>query len=141
MQTAHKIQILIVAIALPAAAAFFGPSFAGARNGPPSARPVPALPDPPAPTAKAEPARDKGEWRESLLAAMKEHPRIARALMQLHEARGYIERSPHDFGGRRGAAVESIDGAIGQLEEVMKNDVKKDDRRDTDASEKAADKK
>lgn len=126
MQTARKLQILFVAVLLPAAAAFFGPTFAGARNRPPSARPVPALPDPPVTAAKAEPARDKGEWRQDLLAAMKEHPRIARALMQLHEARGYMERSSHDFGGHRGAAVESIDAAIVQLQEAMKFDVVKD---------------
>jgi len=44
------------------------------------------------------------------------HPRIERALGALQEARGELDRAPHDFGGHRVDALRAIDEAIRQLQ-------------------------
>jgi hypothetical protein len=50
----------------------------------------------------------------------KHHPHIHRAIHELREARGELERAPHDFGGHRADAVRDINHAIRQLEEALK---------------------
>ncbi len=43
------------------------------------------------------------------------HPRIARAIEALKDARAYLEAAPHDFGGHKAAAIRSTDNAIRDL--------------------------
>jgi len=43
------------------------------------------------------------------------HPRIARAIEALRDAREYMEHAPHDFGGHKADAIRATDEAIRQL--------------------------
>lgn len=43
------------------------------------------------------------------------HPRIAKAIVALKDARAYLEAAPHDFGGHRVDAIRAADEAIKQL--------------------------
>ena len=43
------------------------------------------------------------------------HPRIARAINALRDAREYMEHAPHDFGGHKAEAIRATDEAIRQL--------------------------
>lgn len=43
------------------------------------------------------------------------HPRIARAINALRDARDYMEHAPHDFGGHKADAIRATDEAIKQL--------------------------
>lgn len=43
------------------------------------------------------------------------HPRIARAINALRDARDYMEHAPHDFGGHKAEAIRATDEAIRQL--------------------------
>lgn len=43
------------------------------------------------------------------------HPRIAKAIAALRDARAYLEAAPHDFGGHRAEAIRASDEAIRQL--------------------------
>lgn len=43
------------------------------------------------------------------------HPRIAKALAALKDAKAYMEAAPHDFGGHKAAALRASDAAIEQL--------------------------
>ena len=56
-----------------------------------------------------------GAWT---LAAQNEramHPRIARAIEALRDARAYTAEAPHDFGGHKADAIRATDEAIRQL--------------------------
>jgi hypothetical protein len=43
------------------------------------------------------------------------HPRIARAIEALKDARAYMESAPHDFGGHKAGAIRATDDAIREL--------------------------
>lgn len=43
------------------------------------------------------------------------HPRIARAIEALRDARAYLEMAPHDFGGHKADAIRATDNAIREL--------------------------
>jgi hypothetical protein len=43
------------------------------------------------------------------------HPRIAKAIAALKDAREYMQAAPHDFGGHRVEAIRATDDAIKQL--------------------------
>ena len=43
------------------------------------------------------------------------HPRIARAIEALRDAREYLEHAPHDFGGHKADAIRATDNAIREL--------------------------
>jgi len=43
------------------------------------------------------------------------HPRIARAIEALRDARAYMAEAPHDFGGHKAEAIRASDEAIRQL--------------------------
>lgn len=43
------------------------------------------------------------------------HPRIARAIEALRDAREYMEHAPHDFGGHKADAIRATDEAMRQL--------------------------
>ncbi len=51
-----------------------------------------------------------------LMAQREFHPRLARAIEQLRDARAYMQEAPHDFGGHRVDAIRATDEAIKQLE-------------------------
>jgi hypothetical protein len=43
------------------------------------------------------------------------HPRIAKAIEALKDARAYMQAAPHDFGGHKAEAIRASDEAIKQL--------------------------
>jgi hypothetical protein len=43
------------------------------------------------------------------------HPRIAKAIEALKDAKAYMQAAPHDFGGHRVEAIRASDEAIKQL--------------------------
>lgn len=43
------------------------------------------------------------------------HPRIAKAIEALRDAKAYMEAAPHDFGGHKADAIRASDEAIRQL--------------------------
>ena len=43
------------------------------------------------------------------------HPRIAKAIAALKDAREYMQAAPHDFGGHKAEAIRATDEAIKQL--------------------------
>jgi hypothetical protein len=43
------------------------------------------------------------------------HPRIARAIEALRDARAYMQEAPHDFGGHKAEAIRACDNALRQL--------------------------
>ena len=54
------------------------------------------------------------------------HPRIARAIESLRDARDYLEKAPHDFGGHKAAAIRATDEAIQQLNLALQYRAKED---------------
>ena len=48
------------------------------------------------------------------------HAKITAALAALEEARAYLKTAPHDFGGHRGEALDSVTVAIRQLRVCLK---------------------
>jgi len=54
------------------------------------------------------------------------HPRIARAIESLRDARDYLEKAPHDFGGHKAAAIHATDEAIQQLNLALQYRAKED---------------
>jgi hypothetical protein len=56
-----------------------------------------------------------GVWTISAQPERALHPRIARAIEALRDARAYMEAAPHDFGGHKADAIRATDAAIRQL--------------------------
>ena len=56
-----------------------------------------------------------GIWTLSAQNERAMHPRIARAIAALRDAREYMEHAPHDFGGHKADAIRACDDAIRQL--------------------------
>ena len=50
----------------------------------------------------------RSEWVEKYKDELRDHPRMARSLVALHEAKDYMEKAPGDFGGHKAAASNSI---------------------------------
>ena len=48
------------------------------------------------------------------------HPRIARAIEALRDARAYMQAAPHDFGGHKADAIRACDNAIRELNEALR---------------------
>ncbi len=48
------------------------------------------------------------------------HPRLARAIDDLRDARDYLRNAPNKFGGHKSEAIEAIDRALRQLREAIK---------------------
>jgi hypothetical protein len=57
------------------------------------------------------------------------HPRIAKAIEALKDARAYMEAAPHDFGGHRVEAIRASDEAIKQLNLALAYRAKEDRKR------------
>ncbi len=56
-----------------------------------------------------------GAWTLSAQNERAMHPRIARAIESLKDARAYMLAAPHDFAGHRVEAIRASDEAIHQL--------------------------
>ena len=56
-----------------------------------------------------------GVWTLSAQNERAMHPRIAKAIAALRDARAYLESAPHDFGGHKAEAIRATDEAIRQL--------------------------
>ena len=56
-----------------------------------------------------------GAWTLSAQNERAMHPRIARAIEGLKDARAYMAEAPHDFGGHKAEAMRATDNAIRQL--------------------------
>ena len=56
-----------------------------------------------------------GAWTLSAQNERAMHPRIARAIEAMRDARAYMLEAPHDFGGHRAEAVRATDEAIRQM--------------------------
>jgi hypothetical protein len=54
------------------------------------------------------------------------HPRIAKAIEALKDARAYMEAAPHDFGGHKAEAIRATDDAIRQLNLALQYRAKED---------------
>ena len=60
---------------------------------------------------------------------LREHPRIAAAIRELHGAIEYMERAPHDFGGHKAAAIADSRKAIEQLRLAMQYRAAQDNKK------------
>jgi hypothetical protein len=67
------------------------------------------------------------EWREKYKDEVRQHPRLGRSLVAMHEAKDYLEKATGDFGGHKKASVDALDAAIKEVEQAMKCDEKRDD--------------
>ena len=56
------------------------------------------------------------------------HPRIAKAIAALKDAREYMQMAPHDFGGHKADAIRATDEAIKQLNFALAYRAKEDRR-------------
>lgn len=54
------------------------------------------------------------------------HPRIARAIEAMRDAKAYMQAAPHDFGGHRVEAIRATDEAIRQLNFALEYRERKD---------------
>ena len=54
------------------------------------------------------------------------HPRIAKAIEALKDARAYMQAAPHDFGGHKAEAIRATDDAIKQLNLALAYRAKED---------------
>ncbi len=66
----------------------------------------------------------RGELMQRYKTELREHPRMARALVDLALAKEHLQKAAHDFGGHRVEAVRAIDEAIKQIELAIKYDAK-----------------
>ena len=57
------------------------------------------------------------------------HPRLARAIESLRDARAYLESAPHDFGGHKVDAIRATDNAIRELNLALQYRGREDRRR------------
>lgn len=60
---------------------------------------------------------------------LREHPRIAAAIRELHGAIEYMERAPHDFGGHKAQAIADSRRAIEQLRLAMQYRASQENKR------------
>lgn len=54
------------------------------------------------------------------------HPRLARAVEALRDARAYLQEAPHDFGGHKADAIRATDEAIKQLNFALQYRARRD---------------
>ena len=70
-----------------------------------------------------------GAWTLSAQPERLMHPRLAKAIEALRDARGYLMEAPHDFGGHKAAAIRATDEAIVQLNLALAYRAREDRRR------------
>jgi len=56
------------------------------------------------------------------------HPRLARAIEALRDAREYLQAAPHDFGGHKASAIRATDNAIRELNYALAYRAREDRR-------------
>ena len=121
-QRINKVLVL-AAIVIPAMSVAMWPASAqpggadGNKQGQPGNRPP-----------SGEGRGPRSEWAEKYRTELREHPRLARAIVALHEAKDYIQKPAEgagDFGGNKDAALKACDDAIKKLSEAMKFDPKR----------------
>jgi hypothetical protein len=105
---------------------------------PASATPAATVPAKPASAQTPVKEEDPTGIREKMRQELREHPRIARAIIELHETRHYLEHAPNDFGGHKADAIKSIDESIMQLKEALKYDEKHEEKPGERARERRA---
>jgi hypothetical protein len=71
----------------------------------------------------------RSKWAEQYKEELREHPRMARSLIALHETKEHLENAGHDFGGHKVAAIKAIDEAIKELKEAIKFDAKQEEKK------------
>ena len=54
------------------------------------------------------------------------HPRLARAVEALRDARAYLQEAPHDIGGHKADAIRATDEAIKQLNFALQYRARRD---------------
>jgi hypothetical protein len=69
-----------------------------------------------------------GAWTLSAQNERAMHPRIAKAIAALKDAKAYMEAAPHDFGGHKADAIRASDEAIRQLNFALAYRAKADRR-------------
>ena len=86
---------------------------------------------PPTPAPTTAPGAGSGQgteqpgvWREKYREELRDHPRIARSIVALHETKEYLERAPDTFGGHKAAAIAACESAIKELKEAIKFEAK-----------------
>jgi hypothetical protein len=67
-----------------------------------------------------------GAWTLSAQNEAAMHPRIAKAIAAIKDAKAYMEAAPHDFGGHKADALRASDEAIRQLNLALAYRAKKD---------------
>jgi hypothetical protein len=67
-----------------------------------------------------------GAWTLSAQNEKAMHPRIAKAIDALKDARAYMQAAPHDFGGHKADALRASDEAIRQLNLALAYRAKQD---------------
>jgi hypothetical protein len=69
-----------------------------------------------------------GAWTLSAQNERAMHPRIAKAIAALKDAKAYMEAAPHDFGGHKADAIRASDEASRQLNFALAYRAKADRR-------------
>jgi hypothetical protein len=69
---------------------------------------------------------ERSQWVEKYRQELREHPRLARSIVALHETKEYLEKSPNDLGGHKASAIKACDEALKELKEAMKFDPKRE---------------
>jgi hypothetical protein len=67
-----------------------------------------------------------GAWTLSAQGERAMHPRIAKAIEAMKDARAYMAAAPHDFGGHKADAIRATDEAIRQLNFALAYRAKED---------------
>jgi hypothetical protein len=67
--------------------------------------------------------------QQTMLGEAAEHPRIAKAIVDLEDAIQYMEAAPHNFGGHKAAAIADCRRAVTQLKLALAFRTKSDNRR------------
>ena len=60
--------------------------------------------------------------RHSQTRHVERHPELRAALSDLQKARTELQEGAHDFKGERVAAIKSVDTAIAQVQQALRND-------------------
>jgi hypothetical protein len=125
-----SVSVSMVAVAILAGSVALWPASAQPTGQPtdkPASHPTGEPPARPAGPRGDRPNRQPSEWQEKLKDEVREHPRLGRALVALHEAKDYLDKATGDLGGHKASSIKACDDAIKELTEAIKFDEKRDD--------------
>ncbi len=130
-----SVSVSMAAVAILAGGIALWPANAQPTGSKPAGDQPPAggRPATPGPRGGDRGGEPPSEWREKLKDELREHPRLGRALLALHEARDYLDKAPNEFGGHKKSAIESIDNSIKELVQAIKFDEKREPPKDRPA--------